>query len=99
MAFRVRLGTMFLSLKVRNYRLFAGTAPFGSLLTGWLSERYGPRTAIWSGGVLSVLAATLILAWQLRHSGDRIAMRLRPWPRIHVVEESPTLTANAPFGA
>ncbi len=31
--------------------VFLGTTPVGSLIMGWLSEQYGPRTGVWLGGV------------------------------------------------
>jgi MFS family permease len=67
--------------------VFLGTTPVGSLLVGWLSERYGPRTGVWLGGVISFLAGASVLGWQLRRSGDRISLRLRPYPKFYVVEE------------
>jgi MFS family permease len=67
--------------------VFLGTTPVGSLLIGWLSERFGPRTGVWLGGVISFLAGASVLTYQLRRSGDRIGLRLRPYPRLHVVEE------------
>ena len=75
------------------------TGTVGYLLAGWLSERYGPRTAVGSGGFLCVFAATSLLAWQLRRSGDRIALRPRPWPWIRVVEQPvASVTARASAG-
>jgi MFS family permease len=49
-----------------NY-VFLATGPLGSLLAGWLSERYGASSAFWAGGVAAlVMAAT--------------GSFLRPWP-------------------
>ena len=82
------------------YLVLIGTTPLGSLLTGWISERYGPRAGVWTGGALCVAAALSILAWQLRHSGDRIAVHLVPRPHIHVIEQpAACVTARAPAGA
>lgn len=40
---------------------FAGTAPFGSLLAGWLSSRYGAPLVLAWGGVLCIVGAALFL--------------------------------------
>jgi hypothetical protein len=74
--------------------VFMGTTPIGSLLIGWLSERYGPRTGVWLGGVVSFLAGASVLTYQLRRSGDRLGMQLRPYPRVYVVEEIEEPTAS-----
>ena len=80
------------------YLVLNGTTPMGSLLAGWISERYGPRTALWSGGLLAVLGAITILAWQLRHSGDRITIHFRPRPHVHLIQPPPTIPAGATAG-
>jgi MFS family permease len=79
--------------------VFLGTTPFGSLLIGWLSERYGPRTGVWMGGLVSLLAGASMLVWQLRRSGSRIGLRLRPRPRFYVVEQpAAPVVAEVPVG-
>jgi MFS family permease len=79
--------------------VFLGTTPFGSLFIGWLSERYGPRSGVWLGGVVSFLAGASMLGWQLRRSGSRIGLRLRPRPRFYVVEQpAPPVVAEVPVG-
>jgi MFS family permease len=79
--------------------VFLGTTPVGSLVMGWLSQQYGPRTGVWLGGVVSSLAGASMLVWQLRRSGGRITVQLRPWPRFVVTEEPATSIAKAPAGA
>jgi MFS family permease len=66
--------------------VFVGTTPVGAPLIGWLSERYGPRLGIWGGGAVSMLAALVALAWQLRRSDARIRVRLSPIPKLYVVD-------------
>jgi MFS family permease len=66
--------------------VFAGTMPVGAPVIGWLSEQYGPRLGIWAGGAVSMLAALVALAWQLRRSDARIRVRLSPIPKLYVVD-------------
>jgi hypothetical protein len=65
--------------------VFLGTTPVGAVAVGWLSERFGPRAGIAVGGVVSLFAALVALAWQLRRTGARIGLRLRPLPRLYVI--------------
>lgn len=65
--------------------VFAGTTPVGGPLVGALAEHFGPRVSIWGGGLVSLLAGLVALAWQLRRSGARIGIRLRPLPRFYVI--------------
>lgn len=78
-AFRGRVMSMFVFL-------FLGTTPVGAPIIGWVSEQFGPRLAIWAGGLLSLIGALAALAWQLRHSGARLAIALRPLPRLYVTD-------------
>jgi MFS family permease len=66
--------------------VFLGTTPVGSLVIGWLSEKYGPRVGLWGGGIISCLAGVAALVWQLRRSGARLGMTLLPRPRVYVHE-------------
>ena len=66
--------------------VFLGTTPFGSMIIGWASEQYGPRSGMWIGGVASVLAALVVTAAQLRHTDATIGLHLRPRPHVHVRE-------------
>jgi MFS family permease len=74
--------------------VFLGTTPVGSLVMGWLSQQYGPRAGVWLGGVVSALAAASMLVWQLRRSGGRITVQLRPRPRFVVTEEPAPAAAS-----
>jgi MFS family permease len=89
-AYRGRVMAMFVLV-------FLGTTPVGGPAIGWLSEHYGPRLGIWAGGLASLLGALVALAWQLRRSGARIRLRLRPLPRLYVTgpaEGSAPVTAR-----
>ncbi|HYN93596.1 MAG TPA: MFS transporter [Pilimelia sp.] len=68
--------------------VFLGTTPIGAPLVGWLAERYGAGTAIWLGGLASLLTALLALAFKLRRTGERVRLRLLPSPRFYVVPPS-----------
>ncbi|BCL15341.1 MFS transporter [Micromonospora sagamiensis] len=65
--------------------VFLGTNPVGAPLVGWVAETYGAGVSIWAGGLISLTAAGLALTWQLRRSGARIRLRIRPLPRLYVV--------------
>jgi MFS family permease len=75
--------------------VFLGTTPIGGPVIGWLSERFGPRVTIWAGGLASLLAAVAVLIWQLRRTGARIGVRLRPQPWLYVIP-LPREPAEAP---
>jgi MFS family permease len=91
-AYRGRVMSLFILV-------FIGTTPIGGPAVGWLSQQYGPRTAIWLGGVLSLLAALLALAWHLRRSGARIGLALRPMPRLYVIAPPADVAAPAVVGS
>jgi len=65
--------------------VFIGTTPVGAPAIGWLSEHFGPRLGIWAGGLMSLVAALVVLGWQLRRSGARIGLRLLPLPKLYVI--------------
>ncbi|HEY8453765.1 MAG: MFS transporter [Micromonosporaceae bacterium] len=64
--------------------VFLGTTPLGSLAVGWWSEHFGPESAIWMGGAVSLLAGATALLWQLRRHGEVLRVRIRPVPRLYV---------------
>lgn len=68
--------------------VFLGTTPIGAPLIGWCSEQYGPRTGIWAGGLVSLLAALVVGATQVRRVGARVRVHLTPRPHVHVWEPS-----------
>jgi MFS family permease len=69
--------------------VFLGTTPLGALAVGWWAERYGAESAIWLGGLASLLAAVVGLIWQLRHHGEQIRVQIRPQPKLYVVRPAP----------
>src|SRR5262249_49324851 len=66
--------------------VFLGTTPIGSLIIGWLSERFGPRSGIFIGGLISLLCALAVAITQLRKVGAQVRLHLRPSPHVHVFE-------------
>ena len=86
---RVQLGTdpEFRGRVMAMYVLvFLGSTPLGALIIGWCAERYGPRSGIWVGGLVSVLATLVMAALQLRKVGGKVSVHLRPSPHLHVFE-------------
>jgi MFS family permease len=69
--------------------VFLGTTPIGATLSGWWAEHFGVPSAIWMAGLICFVAAVVALVWQLRMSGDRLAVRWRPRPRIVLVRPAP----------
>jgi MFS family permease len=65
--------------------VFLGTTPIGASLAGWWGETFGVPSSIWAAGVFSLLAGVAALVWQLRFSGERLRLRVRPRPRIALV--------------
>jgi MFS family permease len=65
--------------------VFLGTTPLGAVLVGAWAERFGAPSAIWLGGLASLLAGAAALLWQLRQRGERLRVRLLPMPRVYVV--------------
>jgi MFS family permease len=86
---RVQLGTdaEFRGRVMALYVLvFMGTTPIGAPLIGWLSEHFGPRSGIWTGGLISLLAAAIVAAVQVRRVDAELRVHLRPLPHLHVLE-------------
>jgi MFS family permease len=67
--------------------LFLGTTPVGALAVGWWAERFGAASAIWLGGLASLLAAVIGLAWQLRRHGEQLRLQVRPLPKVYVAHK------------
>jgi len=65
--------------------VFLGSTPIGASVVGWWGAHYGVPSSIWGAGVVTFVAALAVLVWQLRISGDRLAVTVRPWPRMRVV--------------
>jgi MFS family permease len=66
--------------------VFFGTTPLGAPLIGWVAEQFGPRAAIWLGGLASLVAALIIGLVQVRGSRAKVRLHLRPRPHVHVRE-------------
>jgi MFS family permease len=72
--------------------VFMGTTPVGAPLVGWVGEAFGPRTSIWIGGGITLLAAIVVFVLEQRQHGvrvrlDRHSMRLTVAPKIEVKPE------------
>ncbi|PZM93445.1 MAG: MFS transporter [Actinobacteria bacterium] len=67
--------------------VFLGTNPIGAPMVGWVAEHFGAGASIWLGGLIAFVTAKLALIWQLRRTGSRIRLRLRPLPRFYVMQE------------
>jgi MFS family permease len=86
---RVQLGTdpEFRGRVMALYVLvFLGTTPIGAPLVGWLAERFGPRSGIWSGGLISLVAAIAMAVAHVRRVDGAVRVHLRPLPHVHVLE-------------
>jgi MFS family permease len=78
-AFRGRVMALYIMV-------FMGTTPVGAPLVGWCAEVFGPRSAIWLGGGSSLVAALIVLGYELRRTGGRFRFRRNP-VRIYVSSE------------
>jgi MFS family permease len=65
--------------------VFLGTTPIGASLAGWWGETFGVPSSIWAAGVVSLIAGIVALVWQLRFSGERLRVSVRPRPRLTLV--------------
>jgi protein-S-isoprenylcysteine O-methyltransferase Ste14 len=68
--------------------VFLGTTPIGASLAGWWGERFGVPSSIWTAGVVCFVAGVVALIWQLRMSGERLSLRVRPRPRLRLVRSA-----------
>lgn len=72
--------------------VFMGTTPVGAPVVGWVGEAFGPRTAIWAGGALTLIAAIVVFALEQRRQGvrvrlDRDSRRFTVAPKIEIEPE------------
>jgi predicted MFS family arabinose efflux permease len=72
--------------------VFMGTTPVGAPVVGWVGEAFGPRTAIWAGGAVTLIAAIVVFALEQRRQGvrvrlDRDSRRFTVAPKIEVEPE------------
>jgi MFS family permease len=58
--------------------VFLGGTPLGSPLAGWIAEVFGPRMSMITGGLISVVATTVIGVLLARSTGVRAREYLRP---------------------
>jgi MFS family permease len=65
--------------------VFLGTTPIGASLAGWWGERFGVPSSIWTAGLVCIAAGVVALVWQLRSSGERLDLQMRPRPRLTLV--------------
>jgi MFS family permease len=78
--------------------VFLGSTPLGASLAGWWGERFGVPSSIWVAGLISFLTAVVALVWQLRNSGERLNLQMRPRPSLSLVRSAPdaeTVVADA----
>jgi MFS family permease len=65
--------------------VFLGSTPIGASLAGWWGERFGVPSSIWAAGLVCFVASVAALVWQLRSSGERLSVSVRPRPRLTLV--------------
>ena len=65
--------------------VFLGTTPIGASLAGWWGEHFGVPSSIWAAGLVCAAAGVVALVWQLRTSGERLSLTVRPRPRLSLV--------------
>ncbi len=58
--------------------VFLGGTPLGSPLAGWIAEVFGPRMSMITGGLIAVVATTVIGFMLVRRQGVRARDYLRP---------------------
>jgi MFS family permease len=68
--------------------VFLGTTPVGATLAGWWGQHFGVSSSIWVGGLICFVAAVAALTWQLKHTGARLRLRVRPRPHLTVVRST-----------
>jgi MFS family permease len=74
--------------------VFQGSTPVFAPIVGWLAGALGARSTLWVGGVASILAAAIVLAYRSHRRGARLAMRVRPVPHPRLV--APLAAVPAP---
>lgn len=83
--------------------VFLGTTPIGASLAGWWGQRFGVPSSLWAAGAVCFVAGVVALVWQLRVSGERLSLVVRPRPRLTlvrpVVEEDAAPVSSEPATA
>ncbi len=70
------------------FLVFLGTTPLGASSAGWWGDHFGVPSSIWGAGLICFVAAVGALVWQLKVSGDRIAVRWRPRPQVTLIRHT-----------
>jgi MFS family permease len=78
--------------------VFLGSTPIGASMAGWWGERYGVPSSIWVAGLVCFVAGVVALGWQLRVSGERLRLEMRPRPRLRLVANPATGSENPAAG-
>ncbi|WP_165986289.1 MFS transporter [Streptomyces sp. YIM 98790] len=77
--------------------VFLGSTPVGAPLLGWITDTYGPRIGLLSGGVLCAAAAFGVALILARIGGLRLKIDLRPGHRrLAFVPRTPGPVVPAP---
>jgi MFS family permease len=76
--------------------VFLGSTPIGASLAGWWGERFGVPSSIWAAGIVCFVAGVVALGWQLRVSGERLSLTVRPRPRLVLVRPEGEEPGSAP---
>jgi MFS family permease len=79
--------------------VFLGTTPIGASLAGWWGERFGVPSSIWVAGLICFVASVGALLWQLRSSGERVSLTVRPRPRLTLVRPDSVDDESQPVAA
>ncbi|SDQ65399.1 MFS transporter [Quadrisphaera sp. DSM 44207] len=84
--------------------VFAGTAPIGAPLVGWVGEVAGPRWSIAVGGVAALLAAAVVVAVVARRQEITVhaSVHARPHLQLELTDlgtERPDVSRSAPPAA
>jgi MFS family permease len=86
--------------------VFLGSTPIGASLSGWWGQRFGVPSSIWAAGIICFFAGVAALGWQLRVSGERLSLSVRPRPRLTLVrpvaeeeDAEPSSAAVAPVSS
>ncbi|GAA0794003.1 MFS transporter [Spirilliplanes yamanashiensis] len=75
--------------------VFLGTTPIGATLAGWWGEHHGVPSSIWAAGLICLAASGTALVWQLRRTGSRLRLAVRPRVRLTVVAAAAPAAAAA----
>jgi len=77
--------------------VFAGGTPLGAPLVGWLSQELGARWGLLAGGIVSAIAAAVVLVLSVRHAAAR--REAVPAPTASGRAGPPTVRVTVPDAA